>query len=119
MHLALTQLFLKGNIMRQLYLLSAMVVLLAACQQPAPVDTVESLAANPERLKEVERLCKADHVKIGDALATPQLKHGGGALWAMASAIRQPHLHHRSDAHTKWTFAIEPLSVAASAQLVQ
>jgi hypothetical protein len=59
---------LKGNIMRQLYLLPAIIVLLVACQQPAPTDTVESLAANPERLKEVERQCKADHAKMGDAL---------------------------------------------------
>ena len=54
--------------MRQLYLLPAMVMLVAACQQPAPTDTVDSLVANPERLKEVERLCKADRSKMGDAL---------------------------------------------------
>ena len=43
-------------------------LVLAACEKPAPTDTVESLVANPERLKEVERLCKADHAKMGDAL---------------------------------------------------
>lgn len=41
---------------------------LTACEKPTPIDTVESLAANPERLKEVERLCRADHAKMGDAL---------------------------------------------------
>ncbi len=41
---------------------------LTACEKPAPTDTVESLVANPERLKEVERLCKQDHTKMGDAL---------------------------------------------------
>ena len=41
---------------------------LTACEKPAPTDTVESLAANPERLKEVERLCREDHAKMGDAL---------------------------------------------------
>ena len=40
---------------------------LTACGQPAPTDTVESLVANPERLKEVRRLCKEDHAKMGDA----------------------------------------------------
>jgi Conjugative transfer region protein TrbK len=54
--------------MRQLYLLPATALLFAACQQPAPTDTVDSLASNLERLKEVERMCKADHAKMGDAL---------------------------------------------------
>jgi hypothetical protein len=40
---------------------------LSACGKPAPTDTVESLVANPERLKEVQRLCKEDHKKMGDA----------------------------------------------------
>lgn len=43
-------------------------VVLAACGQSAPTDTVESLAANPERLKELRAQCKADHAKLGDAL---------------------------------------------------
>ena len=43
-------------------------LVLAACEKSAPTDTVESLVAHPERLKEVERLCRADHVKMGDAL---------------------------------------------------
>jgi hypothetical protein len=41
---------------------------LTACEKPAPTDTVESLVANPERLKEVQRLCREDHAKMGDAL---------------------------------------------------
>ena len=43
-------------------------VLLTACGQSAPTETVESLAANPERLKELRAQCKADHAKLGDAL---------------------------------------------------
>lgn len=45
-----------------------LVVLLSACDQSAPTETVESLAANPERLKELRKQCKADHAKLGDAL---------------------------------------------------
>ena len=41
---------------------------LTACGKPTPMDTVESLVTNPERLKEVERLCREDHAKMGDAL---------------------------------------------------
>ena len=41
---------------------------LTACGKPAPTDTVESLVANPERLKDVERLCRQDHAKMGDVL---------------------------------------------------
>lgn len=44
-----------------------MAVMLAACGQSAPTDTVESFVANPERLKAVRRLCKEDRAKLGDA----------------------------------------------------
>ena len=45
-----------------------LVVLLTACGQSTPTETVESLVANPERLKELRAQCKADHAKLGDAL---------------------------------------------------
>jgi hypothetical protein len=54
--------------MRTLFTVTACAVLLAACNKPAPTESVESLAANPERLKEVRAQCKADHAKTGDAL---------------------------------------------------
>ncbi|BBP04521.1 hypothetical protein TPL01_16850 [Sulfuriferula plumbiphila] len=54
-------------IMKTLLIAAACTVLLAACSKPNP-DTVESLLANPERLKEVRAQCKADHAEAGDAL---------------------------------------------------
>jgi hypothetical protein len=39
---------------------------LVACGSSKPADTVDSLAANPDRLKEVMQQCHVDHVKIGD-----------------------------------------------------
>ena len=39
---------------------------LVACSKPAPIESVESLVANPERLKELRAQCKADHAKVGD-----------------------------------------------------
>jgi starvation-inducible outer membrane lipoprotein len=54
--------------MHKLYLLLIAIFMLAACQQPASTDSVDSLAGNIERLKEVERICKTDHAKMGDAL---------------------------------------------------
>ena len=57
----------KGNDMKKPSLL-LLAILLTACEMSAPTDTVESLAAHPERLKEVERLCREDHAKMGDAL---------------------------------------------------
>ena len=43
--------------------------LLAACGQSSnSTDTVESLAANPERLKELRQQCKLDRAKLSDAL---------------------------------------------------
>lgn len=43
-------------------------VLLTACGQSAPTETVESLVANPERLKELRQQCKTDRTKLGDVL---------------------------------------------------
>jgi conjugal transfer/entry exclusion protein len=43
-----------------------LVLSLAACQQSTPTDTVDSLVANPERLKELRAQCKADHAQVGD-----------------------------------------------------
>ncbi|MDX4956538.1 EexN family lipoprotein [Delftia acidovorans] len=45
--------------------------LLASCEKltpKAPIETVESLAANPERLRELRQQCKADRAKLGDEL---------------------------------------------------
>lgn len=42
-------------------------LLLVACGKSAPIESVESLVANPERLKELRAQCKADHAKVGDA----------------------------------------------------
>ena len=55
--------------MNKLFILTALAstLLLAACGKPAPIESVESLVANPERLKELRAQCKADHAKVGDA----------------------------------------------------
>lgn len=42
-------------------------LVLAGCQPTTPVDTVESLVADPQRLEEVQRQCKLDHAKVGQA----------------------------------------------------
>ncbi|GKT18279.1 EexN family lipoprotein [Acidovorax sp. SUPP2522] len=61
-------------------------VLAAGCEPSAQTDTVESLAANPERLKELREQCKADRAKLGDALcnavaeATRRRFMGGGKV---------------------------------------
>lgn len=53
--------------MRALFIASATALLLVACGKPAPIESVESLVANPDRLKELRAQCKADHAKVGDA----------------------------------------------------
>lgn len=40
----------------------------ATRSSPGSVETVESLAANPERLKELRLQCKTDHARLGDEL---------------------------------------------------
>lgn len=64
---------------------------LAACGQsetPAPpaLPTVEALAADPERLKELRQQCKLDRAKLGDELcnrvaeATRKRFYGDGTV---------------------------------------
>ncbi len=72
--------------MKQLLMvaLAVSIALIAGCGKPVPTDTVESLVANPERLKELRAQCKADHAKVGDAVcaavseATRRRFMGGG-----------------------------------------
>ena len=42
---------------------------LTACGPPHPSETVDALVANPERIKEIQRQCKEDRVKVGDELS--------------------------------------------------
>ena len=44
------------------------VAVLAGCGPSEPIETVESLASNPERLKELRQQCKLERAKMGDAL---------------------------------------------------
>ncbi len=53
--------------MKQLWML-VFALSLVACGKSVPTDTVESLVANPERLKELRAQCKADHDKVGDVV---------------------------------------------------
>jgi len=53
--------------MKQL-LIIGLVLLVSACDKPAPADTPESLAADPVRLKDLRAQCKADHARVGDAV---------------------------------------------------
>jgi hypothetical protein len=45
----------------------ASALLLAACGKPAPIESVDSLVANPERLRELRTQCRADRAKVGEA----------------------------------------------------
>jgi uncharacterized lipoprotein YmbA len=49
-------------------ILLMLAIALTACGKPEPTDTVESLIANPERLKTLREQCKLDRAKLGDAL---------------------------------------------------
>ena len=50
--------------MRRILILVLFALALAACgEKPASIESVESLVANPQRLKELREACKADHAK--------------------------------------------------------
>lgn len=56
--------------MKKRFIVVAVALMLAACGKSSSVDSiesVESLVANPERLKELRAACKADHARVGDA----------------------------------------------------
>ncbi|MFM0718926.1 EexN family lipoprotein [Paraburkholderia strydomiana] len=42
-------------------------MLLAACGKATPADTVNSLVAHPDHLREVEKQCADDYAKMGSA----------------------------------------------------
>ena len=69
---------------RLITVLALSISLIAGCSKSAPTVTVETLVANPERLKELRAQCKADHAKVGDAVcaavseATRRRFMGGG-----------------------------------------
>lgn len=50
---------------------AAATLMLAGCGKSEPtqpaIESVESLVANPERLKDLRAQCKADHARMGDA----------------------------------------------------
>lgn len=48
--------------------LMMLVALLASCGKSEPTETVDSLAANPEHLKELRQQCKTDRTTLGDEL---------------------------------------------------
>lgn len=56
--------------MRRLMMISAMTLAVAGCDKPDPAatETVESLAADPGRLKELRQQCKLERAKLGDEL---------------------------------------------------
>lgn len=47
-----------------------LMVALGACGKSTPPDTIESLTARPDRLREVMRQCREDHASAGDALCS-------------------------------------------------
>lgn len=55
--------------MHRALLKSACLVMLAACN-PVKTPTVETIAGDPNRMRELMRQCKVDWAKVGDATCT-------------------------------------------------
>jgi len=57
--------------MKNFILIAASAVVLGGCGKSEPsrssIESVESLVANPERLRDLRAQCKADHARVGDA----------------------------------------------------
>lgn len=48
-------------------LIAVCALLVSACNDAPKIESVDFLVANPERLVELRRQCKADHARVGDA----------------------------------------------------
>lgn len=49
-------------------MLLMLAAVLTACGPSRSSETVDTLVANPERIKEIQRQCKEDRAKVGDEL---------------------------------------------------
>lgn len=83
--------------MRRILVLILCALALAACEKkPPPIESVESLVANPERLRTLRESCKADHAKVGDAQcnavaeATRRRFMGGGQSPYASDPVKPP-----------------------------
>jgi starvation-inducible outer membrane lipoprotein len=83
--------------MRRFLVLTLCALALAACEKkPPPIESVESLVANPERLRTLREACKADHAKVGDAQcnavaeATRRRFMGGGQSPYAGDPVKPP-----------------------------
>lgn len=83
--------------MQRILIVGLCALALAACEKkPAPIESVESLVANPERLKALREACKADHAKVGDAQcnavaeATRRRFLGGGQSPYAGDPVKPP-----------------------------
>ena len=78
--------------MNKLFLLGVVALVLVGCGKPVPIESVESLVANPARLTDLRAQCKTNHAKVGDAQcnavaeATRQRFMGGGTPYTPAQA---------------------------------
>ena len=50
-----------------LFVAGAFALMLVACGKPAPMESAESLAENPERLKALQAECRVDRARVGEA----------------------------------------------------
>ncbi len=83
--------------MRRILVLTLCTLALVACEKkPPPIESVESLVANPERLRALREACKADHAKVGDAQcnavaeATRRRFLGSGQAPYAADPVKSP-----------------------------
>lgn len=90
--------------MNKLFLLGVVAFALIACGKPASTESVESLVADPARLKELRAQCKANHAKVGDAQCS-----------AVAEATRRRFMQ----GGTPYTPARPPQSPASTASAAQ
>ncbi|MCK6817917.1 EexN family lipoprotein [Enterobacter chengduensis] len=68
----------------------ALASLMSACGPSPANDTVEFLAAHPERIREIQRLCREDRSKVRDELCVRS-----------AEAAKRRFFGDRPEQHTK------------------
>ena len=81
-------------------------ILLTACSQSVPTETVESLVANPERLKELRQQCKADRAKLGDTLCNAVAEATRKRFYGNGNVPYRGRLRKRKIKHAKPVAAV-------------
>ena len=76
----------RQNLTATLVVASA-ALMLSACDKPQPTDTLQSLMADPARLRSLREQCKTERSKLGDQLCDQVAEATTEIFWGRQGAV--------------------------------